>query len=648
MYIALCSPYRVENGATSVEGTALGGGRVRLVLAHLVLERDRDVLRDELADLLWPLGPPAAWPSSLREVLSRVRRILARLDLPGALLTHERCVRLTLPPDVVVDVELAIDAARRIESGGDEPVERLAELAAVVRRVASAPFLPAADGPWVAARRAHLQRVHVTAIEHLAEARLRSGDAERAVTDAARVVDVEPLRESGHHLLMRAYVLAGRRVEALQAFDRCRELMADQLGIDPPAAMQALHLQVLRDEPAARGEGTYPNVPSSPATGGAGHAVPAPARPAVLGRRPTSASSRGLPMTGRDRELAAVSAEPRPGVRVVLVEGETGAGKTRLLSEARARAGTSGGRGVWLSGGCAADDPHDLAPLTRAFRQHGISNGEPSGEWEAVDRLWDLAGGRPLTLVLDDVQWVDRATARFIVTLVAERAQGPTTLVLAHRTDDPEPHLTELLSDLYRCCIPERLPLASLGRSDIEALVRQKVGPLPSTQVRSLTQRLLMETAGTPFYLVEMLDYLRRTGLTGAEGRRALTLPPSIMATVSHRLERLSPEARRWVCAAAVGGPRFRPTAVARATGQDRNWAWLDALEEAVRHGLIEHDGRGADVMRFRQNVVRRVILSTVSRARTADLVVRLAEDPELPPPARRQRRANGQPAAAS
>ena len=620
-----------------------------MVLAHLVLERDRDVLRDELADLLWPLDPPAAWSSSLREVLSRVRRILTRLELPGALLTHERCVRLTLPPDAVVDVELAIDAARRIESGGDEPVERLAELAAVVRRVASAPFLPTADGPWVTARRAHLQRVHVTALEHLAEARLRSGDADRAVMDAARVVDAEPLRESGHHLLMRAYVLAGRRVEALQAFDRCRELMADQLGIDPPAAMQALHLQVLRDEPAAPKAGAYPNVHGPAGTGSAGYAVRAPATPAVLGRRPTSASSGGLPLTGRDLELAAVSAEPQPGVRVMLVEGETGAGKTRLLSEARARASTSGGSGVWLSGACAADDPHDLAPLTRAFRQHGISNGEqPSGEWEAVDRLWALAGGQPLTLVLDDLQWVDRATARLIVTLVAERAQGPTRLVLAHRTDDPGPHLTELLSDLYRCCVPERLPLVPLGRSDIEALVREKMGPLPSAQARSLSERLLMETAGTPFYLVEMLDYLRRTGLAGAEGRRGLSPPPSVMATVSHRLERLSPETRRWVCAAAVDGPRFRPAAVARAIGQDRNWAWLDALEEAVRHGMIEHDGRGADVMRFRQNVVRRVILSTISRARTADLVVRLADDPEHPPPARRQRRANGQPAAAS
>src|SRR5919107_5345058 len=142
-----------------------------LLFAYLVLNRTRGCPRDELIDVLWPEGPPAAADSALSALLSKLRRALGE----GVLLGRGE-LRVRLPGEVIVDIEssaAAILAAEQALEAGDP------SLAAVKARDALATdlqtFLPDAEGGWAAEQRRELDTIRLRALETLVEAGLRSG-----------------------------------------------------------------------------------------------------------------------------------------------------------------------------------------------------------------------------------------------------------------------------------------------------------------------------------------------------------------------------------------------------------------------------------------------------------------------------------------
>ena len=112
--------------------------------------------------------------------------------------------------------------------------------------IARRPFLAGEEGTWVTRKREELWRVRVRALECRAEVLLGAGDHALAVQDMEEVLSLDPFRESGYRLLMRAHCQAGNLAEALRAFERCRVLLADQLGASPSTVTQDLYLEILR------------------------------------------------------------------------------------------------------------------------------------------------------------------------------------------------------------------------------------------------------------------------------------------------------------------------------------------------------------------------------------------------------------------
>src|SRR5437588_854416 len=110
---------------------------------------------------------------------------------------------------------------------------RAARLATSVVQVADAPFLPGSEGAWVEMVRLRLQRRRTTALGLLTEAALLAGDQSLAVANAETALAADPLDETFHRLLMHAHAASGNRAQALLAYARCRELLADELGTDP-------------------------------------------------------------------------------------------------------------------------------------------------------------------------------------------------------------------------------------------------------------------------------------------------------------------------------------------------------------------------------------------------------------------------------
>jgi EAL domain-containing protein (putative c-di-GMP-specific phosphodiesterase class I)/DNA-binding SARP family transcriptional activator len=219
-----------------------GGRRVELVFAYLVAERRRQVSHDELANALWPEGPPDTWEAALRGVLTDVRRWLSDggLEPAAALTTARRGNQLQLPPMMTVDLDVAREslasALGRLAAG--EP-RAAAEEAARAASLAALPFLPAHDGDWVESVRRELLTITSRALEAEARAHAATGDHTAASAAAERLVAAEPFNEGAHQFRIKMLVQAGDRAGALRAFEYCRALLDAELGVEPSDATKA-------------------------------------------------------------------------------------------------------------------------------------------------------------------------------------------------------------------------------------------------------------------------------------------------------------------------------------------------------------------------------------------------------------------------
>ncbi|HEX3621550.1 MAG TPA: tetratricopeptide repeat protein [Acidimicrobiales bacterium] len=373
--------------AVEVDGVAVddgGLGRLgRLALAYLVAERHRPVTRSELAELLWGDELPRSWETSLRGVALRLRGVLGAAGLsPGEALTSAfGCWQLRLPAATEVDLETAAaelaraDSAR--ESGRPDEARALAEDAAAI---AGRGFLPESEGPWVERRQAELRELHLQALETLADAAEATGDWAGALRAAEEAVSVEPFRESAHLRLMRAHAGAGNRGEALRAYERCRRVLADELGVSPSPPTEAAYLALLGEEPP-----------------------PAVAAPDVVPTADAGPAWSNIPfqltrLVGRDDELAEIE-KAAAGSRLLTLTGTGGVGKTRLALAAAAELAPRYADGAFLV---------ELAPLADAdlVPQHVLSAlgvREEAGQGPS-DTLAAHLRSRHLLLVLDNCE----------------------------------------------------------------------------------------------------------------------------------------------------------------------------------------------------------------------------------------------------
>jgi ABC-type glycerol-3-phosphate transport system substrate-binding protein/DNA-binding SARP family transcriptional activator len=261
--ISLTGRVSIEANGAKLDERSFPGRQGRLVFAYLLAEEGRAVPRDELAELLWGDAPPARWEKALSVLVSKLRALLEECGVDGqeALRSAFGCYQLVLPPGAWIDVAVAREAADRAEAAldaGDIRVAREAagEAAALARRS----FLPGEDGAWVDEKRRELSELLVGVLECLADACLAAGDAREAVRHAEELTALEPYREGGYRRLMQAHVGAGDSAEALRVYERCRRLLADELGAYPSPETESIYRDLLR---ASTSEGRA----ASPETG---------------------------------------------------------------------------------------------------------------------------------------------------------------------------------------------------------------------------------------------------------------------------------------------------------------------------------------------------------------------------------------------
>ena len=225
-------------------------GRQGVVLfARLLVNRGSAVSREELTDVLWSDAPPKAWDAALNAIVSKLRVLLARAGLKKSEVLQAAlgCYQLNLPGDAWVDVEAAADSMHRADGFIKADRYRDAWAAAqVAYHICRRPFLPGESGAWVDQTRERFATLFVRASECLAETYIRNGEPAIAVDLSTQAIVAQPYRETGYQLLMRAHEASGNRAEALLAYERCRKLLSDELGVFPSAETQAVYQKLLQ------------------------------------------------------------------------------------------------------------------------------------------------------------------------------------------------------------------------------------------------------------------------------------------------------------------------------------------------------------------------------------------------------------------
>jgi SARP family transcriptional regulator, regulator of embCAB operon len=249
MRIQLCGDLRLESEDGTVSAKGFPGRQGRIAFVYLATNR-RAVTRDELADALWAGALPRSWEHDLAAIISKLRAVLGRVGLKEVLRGSARTYELALPKGST-DIEQAatsVDAAERALRA--KKVEESLELARDALEVLRSPFLPGEDGEWIERCRADLRLILVRALGVAADALEITGDVDRAIAHAVEAVALEPYRETGYVRLMKVQLAAGTRAEAVRTYERCRSLLAEELGVDPSPETENVYLEALRAQQA--------------------------------------------------------------------------------------------------------------------------------------------------------------------------------------------------------------------------------------------------------------------------------------------------------------------------------------------------------------------------------------------------------------
>jgi DNA-binding SARP family transcriptional activator len=564
----------------------LDSARSESLLAYVLLHRDAPVPRERLAFLLWPDSTESQARTNLRHVLHTLRHALP--DADRYLDVTPRTLRWRPDAPAWSDVGAFEDALDR---------GALREAVGTYR----GDLLEAAYDDWVITERTRLRERFVDALTRLCTQLEEEGEFVEAIRQAERLLAADPLREDTYRLLMRLHDARGDRAKALRTYHACVATLERMLGIEPSAPTRSAYEALLA---------------------GADAADEAPGSTGLIGRARERA---------RLTELWRESDQGR--ARLVLVTGEAGIGKTRLVDElaswcanrgvavAEAHAYPADGAlafgpiAAWLRAAPLAVrrvrlDPGRLAELARVLPElPGTPRPLPPEEqrqrlFEAIARAI-LASAAPVLLVADDLQWADRDTLQFLHYLLRTEPAARLLVAATVRSDDRDV-LSELVADLRALDRVEELHLEPLSRQETAVLAERVLG---RPVARERAERLFAETEGNPLFVVETL--------------RAGASSPRVQGVIEARLGQLSGDARELAGIAAAIGRAFTADVLERASGTAED-ALVHALDELWRRRIVRE--RGADAYDFTHDRIREVAYAALEPARRRRTHRRIAE----------------------
>jgi DNA-binding SARP family transcriptional activator/tetratricopeptide (TPR) repeat protein len=604
--------------------------RTIALIAFLVAHAGAPQSRQRIAGLFWPESTDAQALTNLRRELHQLRGVLG--DEPSLVVTSKDlcwCDTDTCRVDVRV---FGIECEAAETAAATENVAGVLEHGAAALAEYRGELMPGGYDDWMLGARSQLERQCVELCDLLCQTRARTGDLSGAVQAARRRIALQPLEEIGYRTLMQLQADLGDRAGAVSTYHHCASVLERELGLDPdPDTRQTLQVLLTRVQ-----ETTVPAPRTEPAPGRSGLAVAA--------------------LVGRDHELDRLQvlwqrvAAGQPSL--VVVRGDAGVGKTRLLSEIAAVARQQGA--VVASTQCFGTSGRlALAPVADWLRNPAIhptiATLDPVWQVE-VDRLvptiadrdaprigsramvdaWQrhrffegmaraLTGaGRPTLLVLDNLQWCDQETLAFLTFYLGLMSDAPVMVAatLRNQNIDEAAELADWTAMMRATGLLTEISLGPLEAADTARLAEAISGEALLEDARQVLQAM---TGGFPLYVVEAARTTVDLGST--------PMPAGDLTEVlRNRLDQVAPVVRDVAGLAAAVGRNFTLDLLTEASDLDADTV-VRAVDELWRRRILREFRDGYD---FSHDLLRDTAYAAVSPPHRWLLHRRLAQGLEL------------------
>lgn len=660
--ILLLGPPLVQAGGRAI---SIPRRRVRALL-FLLAAVEQPVPRSRLTATLWGDQPDREAARGLSDALYRLRGVLqAESAGPSPrLVAGNDQVSLLLDDSSTIDVR-TFEHALVSSIDDSDPIPSLRAAVELWR----GPFLDGfdlADCPdfedWLARERLRIENRYVDALERLCRCYWEAGRAADIPFAAGRLIEVDPLREDAHRWLMRSLAAAGNRSAALRHFESARLLLEEELGVGPEEETLRLRDSIVAGD--ALGEvSAWPTGPPLD--------IPTTLQPT------RNVVDRTLPFSGREqpfeRAEMALNAVLTGHGRTLLLAGEAGIGKSRLIGELLERAKSST---TVLFGEChesTRDLP--LQPIVDALRSglradrltkldvpaYAVDRlrsllpelpATPSRAKDAVDdgeadlpaaprrQLFEaltllivaLAREQPVTIVVDDLHWADDSTVAFLGHLCRHIHDEPVLVLGAYRDNEQPSPLQTIVRELRRGHIAEVILLERLTAEHVGRIVSTLTDQ--DTMSETVGRWLYEESAGNPFFVAELVTALRDDGILQqhengrlliAEFDRAgrLPLPGSVHDLIKARLDRLDANERFAVSVASVASEELDEDLLGAVTGWSEEKA-IGCIETLLQAGILRESSDSR--FRFAHDKIREVAYAELAAVRRSSLHRRVGE----------------------